>query len=119
MDDLGLAVVVDVGIVAHLLSHGALHIQVHPLEHMVAGGTHGDQLAVLGVAQCPHSRQLAGDLVTAAALPLGQLPQLDAQLGGTQPGGSVQSLAVGAQGAAGKIAVVHQISVLSFMGLYR
>ena len=126
MEHLGLAavgnfqahVVVGTGLdVLHVL-----HIIVDTLQNVIAGRAHGHQVLplLLGCIQSPDGGELTGDLVaaqgvnTAAALPILQLLELEAQGLGTGSGVSVQILGLVAQCTAGIIAVDHRYTFLKF-----
>ena len=119
MDDARLALVgllqlhVVVGMLGELLvvRHGVVGL----LEHVVAGGAEGDKVLslLLCAVERAHGGQLACDFIlahgegAAAALPLAQLLQVNAQLFRGKAGVAIQVLRLVLQRAAGIVTKVH------------
>ena len=124
MDDLCLAAVgrfqlhIVIGMIGEFLI--IRHSVVGLLEHVMARRAQRHQIlaAIPRRGQRTHGRKLAGDLVrrhgksAAAALPLVQLPQRNAQLFQRRTGAAIQLLRLVLQRASGIVTKVHRFPFL-------
>ena len=117
MVDLGFAVIrfIQLHIVVDLKSEirVVLHGSVGLLDNVVAGGTYGNQSSIAGLSECADRGELGRDLIfchresAAAALPVIQLSQGDAQCLSGSSGVFIQIFGLGFQRAAGVIMKYH------------